>query len=302
MHKLSVVISAFNEEKKIEQCLKSVSFADEIVVVNNSSTDKTEEIAKKYTKNVYTQPNDIQKIDLQKNFGFSKASGDWILSLDADERITKELAGEIKNVIKSNANYDGYWIPRKNYIFGKWIEHTGWYPDNQLRLFKKGSGKFESEHVHEHIKINGELGFLKNHIIHENYDNVAQFIQKTFVYVPNEAKNILDNGYKFSYIDAIKFPLREFLNRFFAKEGYKDGFYGLMLSLLMAFYHFLVFANIWEAEKYKQIEQKELLESGEKEFKKTYKEINYWFLNTKINKTKSTTKKTLLKLKRKLSS
>jgi len=302
MNKLSVVISAFNEEKKIEDCLKSVSFADEIVVVNNSSTDKTEEIAKRYTKHVYTQPNDVQRIDLQKNFGFNKASYEWILSLDADERIEKELKEEIQKTIKTNTQFAGFWIPRKNYIFGKWIKHTGWYPDNQLRLFKKGSGKFESEHVHEHIKIDGELGHLNNHILHENYDNIAQFIQKTFVYVPNEAKDVLQKGYKFSYFDAIRFPLREFLNRFFAKEGYKDGFYGLMLSLLMAFYHFLVFSYIWELEKYKQIEEKELLEGGKKEIKKAYKEINYWFLNTEINKASSKAKKTLLKVKRKLSS
>jgi glycosyltransferase involved in cell wall biosynthesis len=300
MQKLSAVISAHNEEKKIEDCLKSVRFANEIIVVDNSSTDKTAEIAGRYTKKVFRQPNNPQKIDLQKNFGFEKASGDWTLSLDADERVSPELKEEIMEILNHQSKVSGYWVPRKNMIFGKWIEHTGWYPDNQLRLFKKGSGRFESEHVHEHIEVEGETKYLKSHIIHENYDNVSQFIQKTFVYAPNEARNVIKNGYKFSFFDAVRFPLKEFLSRFFAREGYKDGFYGLILSMLMAFYHFLVFAHIWEMEKYKQIDGDELLKISKKELGRTYKEVNYWILNTEIKKTKNIAKKIFLKAKRKL--
>lgn len=299
MKKLSVVISAYNEELKLEDCLKSVKFADEIIVINNSSTDKTEDIARKHTKNVFNQPNNPEKIDLQKNFGFTKATGDYILSLDADERISPELKEEIIKVLNNNSSVDGYWIPRKNIIFGKWIEHTGWYPDHQLRLFRKGLGKFDSEHVHEHLKVNGKTEYLKGHMIHENYDSVNQFAKKTFVYTQNEAENILRSGYKFSFFDVVRFPLSEFLNRFFAREGYKDGFYGLILSMFMAFYHFLIFVHIWEIEKYKQMEPEDLLNTGKKELKQIKKEINYWVLNTQINKTKNTAKKIFLKTKRK---
>src|ERR1035437_784307 len=116
MSKLSVVISAFNEENKIEACLKSIGFADEIIVVNNSSTDKTEEIAGKYTKNIYKQKNDPLSIDIQKNFGFSKASGDWVLSLDADEEVSKELADEIKARIKNNVKENVLWVPRTRFL------------------------------------------------------------------------------------------------------------------------------------------------------------------------------------------
>src|ERR1035437_5808393 len=218
MSKLSVVISAFNEENKIEACLKSIGFADEIIVVNNSSTDKTEEIAGKYTKNIYKQKNDPSSIDIQKNFGFSKATGDWILSLDADEEVSKELAGEIKTLIKNNVKESGFWIPRKNFTFGKWIEHTGWYPDHQLRLFRKGKGRFLDKHVHEKIKIEGEVGYLKNHILHQNYQTIPQFVHRAIdLYCPSEAEYLIDKGYIFSPFDAIRFPLDEFLSRFFTR-------------------------------------------------------------------------------------
>ena len=132
-------------------------------------------------------------------------------------------------------------------MFGKWIkENTGWYPDYQLRLFRKGKGKYKSQHVHEDLSIEGETEKLKEHLIHHNYDSIWQYVKKIMIYAPNEAENKLENGYFFSYFDAIRFPLADFLNWFFARKGYKDGFYGLMLALMQAFYHFLVFAFIWE--------------------------------------------------------
>src|ERR1035437_8191953 len=200
MSKVTAVISAFNEEKNIERCLKSLIFADEIIVVDNSSTDKTSEIAKKYSKKVFVQKNDPNLIDLQKNFGFDKASSEWILSIDADEEVSPELAKEIKSIIQKKSKVDGYWIPRKNIIFGKFIEHTGWYPDPQLRLFRKGKGKFVKTHVHEPIKLDGESAYLSEHLIHHHYKIIAEFMQKTInIYAPNEAQNYLDKGYQFSY-------------------------------------------------------------------------------------------------------
>ena len=179
MSKISVVISAFNEEKNIERCLKSLSFSDEIVFVDNQSTDKTLEIAKKYTKNIFSQKNNSSEIDLQKNYGFEKATSDWILSVDADEEVSKELAKEIKETINKKNSINGYWIPRKNIIFGKFIQNTGWYPDPQLRLFKKGYGKFAKAHVHEPIKLTGESAYLSEHLIHHHYESISEFLKKT---------------------------------------------------------------------------------------------------------------------------
>ncbi len=295
MSKLSVVISAYNSEEKIEDCLKSVKFADEIILVNNSSTDRTEELAKKYTSKIFTRPNNPM-LNVNKNFGFTKATGDWILSLDDDERVTPELKKEIEKVVsENNPEVSGYWIPRKNIIFGKWIEHTGWYPDPQLRLFRRGKGKFEEKHVHEMVKIEGETENLKEPMLHYNYQTISQFLHKmSNIYVPNETEVLIAQGYKAQFTDAIKFPLKEFLTRYFALEGYKDGFHGLMLSMLMAFYHFCIFAFVWEEQGFRQIEGN-TLEMTSKEMKKAAKELKFWITDAKIKSTKNPVKKLLYK-------
>lgn len=297
---LSVVISAFNEEKKITGCLESVNWADEIILIDNTSTDTTAAIAQKYTKHIYTLPNNLM-LNVNKNIGFTKASHNWILSLDADERVSPELAKEIKSIVTSEENINGYFIPRKNIIFGKWIMHSGWYPDYVLRLFKKGQGKFEEKHVHEMVKVRGKTDYLKEHIDHLNYDSLAQFLHKTIViYAPNEASQKIQQGYTFNYADAIRFPLDEFLSRFFAREGYKDGFHGLMLSFLMSFYHFIVFANIWEMQGYKDTEKSNILLETEKNFVRGYKEIMHWFYTEKIKNAKGNVEKTFFKIKRRI--
>lgn len=324
MSKISAVISAFNEEKNIERCLKSLAFVDEIVVVDNSSQDKTVDLAKKYTDKIFSQKNNPKEIDMQKNLGFEKASYDWILSIDADEEVTPELASEIREILdhgspvleeqetssrdQRSKNQDlksinGFWIPRKNIIFGKFIQNTGWYPDPQLRLFKKGKAKFVKTHVHEQVLLEGEAAYLSSDLIHHHYNTISEFLNRTItLYAPNEAKDYLDKGYVFSYFDAVRFPLNEFLSRFFARKGYKDGFHGLMLSLLMAFYHFLIFAFIWEKKGFKEYDKDDFLKETEKEFKKSAKEIAYWITKEKMEQIKNPLQRTLKKLTGKLRS
>jgi glycosyltransferase involved in cell wall biosynthesis len=305
MSKVSAVISAFNEEKNIERCLKSLSFADEIVVVDNSSSDKTSEIAKQYTDKIFTQKNNPAAIDLQKNFGFEKATNEWILSIDADEEVSNELAEEIRHILNakpsSMASINGFWIPRKNFMFGKWIkENTGWYPDYQLRLFRKGQGKYESKAVHKDLFVEGETEKLKEHIIHHNYDSIEQYVKKILNYAPNEAEEYLRNGYKFSYFDVIRFPLNDFMAWFFARKGYKDGFHGLVLALMQAFYHFLVFAFIWEKQGFKEYDKEDFLKDTEKEFSKAGKEILYWVSREKLEALKNPLRRNLQKVSNKL--
>lgn len=300
---LSVVVSVFNGEKALDDCLKSVVFVDEIIVIDNSSTDRTLEIARKYTDKIFTRPNHPM-LNVNKNFGFSKASGEWILSLDADERITEELKTEIESKIKNHeSRISGYWIPRKNIIFGKWIEHTGWYPDHQLRLFKRGKGRFPEEHVHEMVKAEGDVGYLRNHIVHDSYESISQFLKKlATIYGPNEADQLIKKGYNFDWRDAIRFPVKEFLSRFFAREGYKDGFHGLMLSSLMAFYHFIVFSYIWEKHKFKQINDATMLVQTEKEIKQSSKDLFFWFAKEKTKLIKNPLKQIFHKILRKVKS
>ena len=299
--KLSVVISAFNEEKKIEKCLHSVEFADEIVVIDNDSSDKTSELARKYTSSVYSQKNNPLLIDLQKNTGFKKAKYEFILSIDADEMVSEELKKEIQNLLKGNKFKAGYFIPRKNIIFGKQIEYSGWYPDHQLRLFRKGKGEFKNDHVHEGIQVDGETEYLKEHIVHYNYESVLQFIQKNMItYAQNEANSLINKNYILRPEDLIKIPTREFLSRFFARKGYKDGIHGLFLSLLMASSHLVVLALVWEKQGFKEVDNPDFLKEVVGELKKVQKDTNYWIHSSYIDETKSLIKKIHYKIRRKL--
>lgn len=294
--KISVVISVYNEEKMIGECLESIKWADETILVDNQSTDNTVQIAKKYTKKIYSRPNNPM-LNVNKNYGFGKTSGDWILSLDGDERITQELKNEIRLTMEQwNNKTMGFWIPRKNIIFGKWIEHTGWYPDYQPRLFRKGKGNFPEKHVHEMVKIQGESAKLKGHILHYNYNSVSQFIRKLDrIYTENETENLIKNGYKFSKLDCFRFPTKEFLNRYFAQEGYKDGLHGLLLSLLMSFYHLVVFAKIWEKRKFTP--HSISLKESSKAISQSQKEIRYWINHSRIKEEKNILIKAFLKIK-----
>lgn len=311
MDRLSVVISAYNEEERLPACLHSVSFADEIIVIDNESSDRTAAIAKRSKAKVYTRPNNLM-LNMSKNFGFSKATGDWILNLDADEQVTPDLETEIKGVL-ANPPKDivGFAIPRKNIIFGKWMQHTGWYPDYQLRFFRKGKGKFAEQHVHEQIAVEGRVDCLDHALLHENYQSVHQFLHKLFtIYAPNEAENILrqETGneekaglwspYTFRWQDAVTASFREFAQRFYVQKGYKDGVHGLMLSILMAFYHFVVYTYVWEKEKFVDENRSVLKDSADFEIQK---ELRYWKLTADIEEEQNGLKKNYLRLKRRVS-
>jgi glycosyltransferase involved in cell wall biosynthesis len=298
---LSVVISAYNEEKNIKECLASVLFADEIIVVNNSSTDRTEEIARRFTKYIILQKNDPQRIDLQKNTGFEKATKDWILSLDADERVPKELAKEILGVLNgANIEESGFEIPRKNIIFGKWIEHSLWWPDYQLRLFKRGNGKFTKATVHKMLTVEGKIGRLTEPMIHENYSSVTQYVQKMDqIYAENEAEAMMQDGKRLRSLDALAMPAHDFLKTFFLQKGYKDGLHGLVLSLLQAFYALLVFAKVWEKQGFKEEKSNTFLSDVWTEMRKLSKEFHYWYLTESISESRGVVKKVYLKIKRK---
>lgn len=296
--KVSVVVSVFNSEKKLDTCLASVgSIASEIIVVDNSSTDRTTEVAKKYTDKIYKREN-YPMYNTNKNFGFDKATQPWILNLDADESLTLELAEEISS-LKDVPDLNGYFIPRKNVIFGKWIEHTGWYPDYQLRLFRKDTARFAEQHIHEMIALEGKSAQLKGAIYHLNYDNITHFLEKMIkTYTVSEADSLLKNGYKYKSIDIIRMPLAEFVKRYFAESGYKDGMYGLVLSILQAFYHFVVFLRLWEANKYPdEDDTKKILSEGKK---LAFHEFNYWIHHLKIINEKNHLKKQLYKIRRRV--
>lgn len=300
--KLSVVISAYNAESKIEETLSALrGLADEIIFINNSSTDKTREIAARFTDKIFDRPNNPM-LNINKNFGFSQASFEWILNLDHDEVVTSEMKNEIQTLLKSDPKENGFYIPRKNIIFGKWIAHTGWYPDYQMRLFRKGKGKFEEKHVHELIEIKGDVGHLTNPMIHYNYENITQFLLKmTNIYTPSEAENLMKSGYKAKAVDVVRMPFQEFLSRFFARQGYKDGIHGLAISLLMAFYHLVVFMRVWENQKYTEFSENSL-ELLRTEAKRGGREFRHWVVTSQNREEKSIVKKYVRKIKSRISS
>ena len=302
MATLSVVVSAWNEASTIDRCLNSISWADEIILVDNQSSDQTVAIARKYTRTIYHQPNNPM-LNVNKNYGFTKASGDWILSLDADEEIPETLAGEIRSVVRQNSKKTapndvvGYWIARKNIIFGKWIEHGLWWPDEQLRLFQRGKGKFPCVHIHEYLQVEDKTSHLIEPYMHYNYTTVSQFIRKIdSLYTNDEVKRLLATGYTLSWYDALRFPLSDFVKIYFAQEGYKDGLHGLVLSMLQGMYSFIVFAKLWEAHGFG--EQDVTLRVLEREFDHNSRELNYWKLTTQIKQSSDLIPRLWLKLKR----
>lgn len=298
---LSIVISAFNEERNIEDCLLSVKeVADEIIFVDNTSTDGTVEKAKKFTKKIFSQKNDPLKIDEQKNLGFSKATCDWILTIDADERLTDELCNEIKSCIDNKDSVNGYWIPRKNIIFRKWIKSDMWWPDYQLKLFRRGKGKFDTETVHKALEVNGHTEKLENYMVHKNYDSVSQYIAKLNNYTDVEALTILNKGYELNFLDAVKFPVDDFVKTFFLERGYRDGLHGLVLSILQAFYMEVVFAKVWEAKGFKEVEGQDFVKDVNSEIKKSGSKIKYWIADASIRESNNPIRKTLLRAVRKI--
>ncbi len=294
---LSIVVSAYNEESALGRCLESVrQLADEIIVVDNQSSDKTADIAKKYTKNVYSRKN-ILMLNTNKNFGFEKATGDWILNLDADEEIPKELAKEILEIIKSNPTENGFWIKRKNIIFGKWITHGLWWPDKQIRLFRRGKGKFLCVHIHEYIAVEGQVGELTRPYTHYNYESVDEYLRAIDRTSSSEALTLKEMDHQLVWYDAIRFPVSDFLKIYFAQQGYKDGLHGLVLALFQAFYSFAAFAKFWEMQKFPEREvspdavMRELTDQG--------KDTRYWMLSTRMKESHSPFTKLVWKLQRK---
>jgi glycosyltransferase involved in cell wall biosynthesis len=297
---ISVVISAYNEGKKLERCLSAITWADEIIVVDNESTDNTKEIAKKYTKKVYSKPNNLM-LNKNKNFGFTKATSSWILNLDADEVVTEELHNEIIKTIEiyeSDMSIDGFWIARKNIIFGKWITHGFWSPDRQLRLFRRGKGKFPGRYIHEYIKVEGASLELAEPCIHYNYETISQYMTKLERCTTSEAAEYMADGYVFKWTDAIRFPAQDFIKVYFSQQAYKDGLHGLVLSMLQAFYSFVTFTKLWEKQSFIEVDvtKKDL----QREAKRAQAELIYWRLTAQIAEEKNPLTVLGLRLRRKL--
>ncbi len=253
---LSVSIIGHNEEHCLDRCLNSIKDADEIIYVDCESSDKSIEVAKRYTTKIYERENN-PNINVNKSFGFTKATKEWLLYIDPDEFVSEELFEEIKKVINSNSKFDGYYIPRRNYYFGKWLKRGGKYPDNQLRLFKRDKGEFHCIHVHEKMKINGNAGYLKNPILHYPYETISQYIKKFDFYTSFEANFLYSNSVNINFFNTYKWiihkPIIRFMKRYILKLGFLDSFPGLFAALGDCAVYIVTYIKLWDIYRSEEI-------------------------------------------------
>jgi len=235
MAQLAGVILTHNEEHNIEACIASLRWCDEIVVFDSYSTDRTVELAQAAGAHVIQHP--FENYSAQRNAALRAVRAEWVFFVDADERVTPQLATEIRQ--KIDGPQRGWWVPRHNYIFGRLTRGAGWYPDYQLRVLHRQSAHYDpSRPVHELVILNGEAGYLEQPLIHYNYRDMAHFIAKQERYIEIEAQRRYDQGQRPKPWTWFSMPLREFWRRFVVLRGYTDGLHGLRLSLLMAYYEY----------------------------------------------------------------
>ncbi len=299
---ISAVINTRNEEKNIEECLKTLQFADEIVVVDMESGDDTKKIAKNYTDKVFDHKA-VGFVEPARNFAINKAVGNWILIVDADERIPKTLARKLIEITQED-NVDFVRIPRKNLIFGQWTQHSRWWPDYNIRFFKKGSVEWQNE-IHS-IPITTGTGINLDAeetlaIEHHHYDTIDEYFERALRYSTQQSKELIDSGYKFDAKDLIEKPISEFISRFFAGEGYRDGLHGLILAFLQFFSVMLIYLKVWQHEGHEPKKAGFFTPIWQKIFYEKFKELRYWYLTVLIQSETIKSKRFLLKLKRKLS-
>ena len=245
MIKVSAVIITYNEEQNIERCLCSLSpVADEIIVVDSFSKDKTTEIAERLGATVYY--NEFKGFGSQKCFAISKATNNWVLSLDADEALTPELRQSILE-IKQNPEFSVYQVPRLTNYCGKWIWHCGWYPDKQTRIYNRTKGKWVERRVHEFWKLDDDLGrsgYLKGDLLHYSFASINEHLQKIEKYSELAARESVEKGKNTNMFKVYFSPKWHFVNDYFFKLGFLDGFYGYTICRLSAYATFLKYSKI----------------------------------------------------------
>jgi (heptosyl)LPS beta-1,4-glucosyltransferase len=234
---ITAAVIAKDEEANIVACLEPLAWADERLVLDGGSGDSTVELCRQLS-GVRVEQRPFDNFACQRNAALGLAANDWVLFVDADERVPPELATEVRATVEAPA-HDGYFVPRYNYIFGKVIRHTGWYPDYQMRLLDRRHARYDKAvPVHEVVRLDrGEPGYLCEHLVHYNYQSIRQFFEKQERYSDFEALQLKNQG-PMRTRSLLSMPFREFRRRFWELQGYRDGGHGLLLSLLMAYFVF----------------------------------------------------------------
>lgn len=257
MLNLSVVILTKNEERNIEDCLKSVyGWAGEILVIDDMSSDTTVKIASNYTDKIISRKMDVE--GRHRNFAYAQAKNQWVLSLDADERVTEELKQEITVVLSRERSRplptlcNGYTIPRRNYIGDYWVRFGGWYPSPQLKLFRKDKFRYEEAGVHPRAFMDDPCGHLKSDIIHYSYKNIEDFLSKMNNQTTREAQKWFDQNKPMRLCRFIWRTYDRFFRSYLAKKGYKDGYRGFVIAYFAGLYQFLSYLKYRELARSKK--------------------------------------------------
>ena len=246
---VACVVITKNEEANIQDCLRSAQWANELLVVDAESRDRTVELARVCGAKVSVRP--WPGFGLQKNFGMAQASSDWILILDADERVTEELRREIKDCLNewTSGAPVAYRIPRRNFFYGAWVQKCGVYPDYQVRLFRRGMARYNDVAVHENLLVDGEIGTLAGHIDHFTERRIQDHFKKFGLYTTLAAQEKAKRVKTVRWVDLILRPLVVLVKTYVLKQGYRDGVRGLIVCVFASMYTFVKYAKLWDATR-----------------------------------------------------
>ena len=245
LNKISAVVIAYNDESNMRPCLESLSWVDELIVVDSHSTDETAKISLEYTEQVYQH--DFVGFGKLRNDAVVHATHDWVFSLHTDERVTPKLRDEIRRILDQGPQADAYFVPRRNYFMGRWIRRCGWYPDyRQPQLFDKHRMRYREELVHEAYELNGTIGYLQEHVIQIPFRNIDQYLMKMDRYSSLRAQEMVKRNRNFHWHQLITHPAFTFLKMYILRQGFRDRKPGLILSGLYAYYTFVKYAKLWE--------------------------------------------------------
>ena len=239
--KISATIIACNEELNIARAIESLRCCDEIVVVDSGSTDRTVEIAQKRGARVIEMS--WRGYASQKNFASEQATYDWVLSIDADESLSEALEAEIWQIKKSGPQYDAYTMPRLAQYLGRWILHSGWYPDRKVRLFDRRKASWEGDYVHESVRVQGPVGHLESNLLHFTCNSLAEHLRTMDRYTTLAAEQLVDQKVDIHWRRIVFDPLWTFFRTYFLKQGFRDGLEGLCIAYMAAFYNFVKYAK-----------------------------------------------------------
>lgn len=240
---ISAVVLTHNDEKTIARTLENLKWCDEIILVDDKSTDKTTEIAKKLNAKIFAHEL-VDDFSVQRNYGLDKAKNDWVLFVDSDEVVSEELKEEILRCVQDDNNINGYYLKRKDWMWGKWLEHGEISKVRLLRLAKKTAGKWIRP-IHEVWEVKGQVGELKNPLLHYPHSNVAQFLDEINRYSTVNAHFLYNSRVKTNWWQIVAYPTAKFFVNYFLYLGFLDGTAGAVVAIMMSFHSFLTRSKLW---------------------------------------------------------